>query len=249
MDTKTTQATFKPARGSMRRYAPLLIILAGFLLFWIFDLGRYVSMQSLSDNRDFLQNYVTDNFAASLIIYGLVYAVATAFSFPGAVFLTLAGGFLFGTWLGGVATVVAATLGATAIFLAAKTAFGDVMRNRAAPYIARLRDGFHDNAASYLLFLRLVPLFPFWLVNIVPAFLGVPLRIFIITTFFGIMPGSFVYTSVGNGIGAVLDAGETPDLGIIFETEVIGPIIALALLSLVPIMVKTFRKKRNATPS
>jgi uncharacterized membrane protein YdjX (TVP38/TMEM64 family) len=106
-----------------------------------------------------------------------------------------------------------------------------------------MEQGFRDNALSYLLFLRLIPLFPFWLVNLVPAFLGVPLWTYVIGTFFGIMPGSIVYTSVGNGLGAVFDQGRTPDLSIIFKPEILLPIIGLAVLSLVPVAYKAIKGK------
>jgi uncharacterized membrane protein YdjX (TVP38/TMEM64 family) len=104
--------------------------------------------------------------------------------------------------------------------------------------------GFRENAMSYLLVLRLVPLFPFWLVNLVPAFLGVPLRTYVIGTFFGIMPGTFVYASVGSGLGAILEAGESPDLGIIFKAEILIPLLGLALLALIPVIYKRIKTKR-----
>ncbi len=117
------------------------------------------------------------------------------------------------------------------------------LRRRAGPWIGRLEAGFRENALSYLLVLRLVPLFPFWLVNLVPAFLGVPLTTYALGTFVGIIPGSFVYASVGNGLGAVFDAGGTPDLTIIFEPEILLPIIGLSLLALIPVVYKKFKGK------
>ena len=162
-----------------------------------------------------------------------------------------AGGLLFlagialGTWLGGLYVVIGATLGATAIFLIAKTSLGDFLKSKAGPRLQRMEEGFRENALSYLLFLRLIPVFPFWLVNLVPAFLGVGLLTFVIGTFVGIIPGSLVFASVGNGLGAVFDAGGTPDLSIIFRPAVLGPILALAVLALIPVAYKRFSNKKS----
>jgi uncharacterized membrane protein YdjX (TVP38/TMEM64 family) len=120
-----------------------------------------------------------------------------------------------------------------------------VLRAKAGPFLTKMEDGFRENAMSYLLVLRLVPLFPFWLVNLVPAFLGVPTGTYVIGTFFGIIPGTFVFASVGNGLGALLDAGQDPNLGIIFQPNVLGPLIALALLSLVPVAYKKYQARKN----
>ncbi len=165
-----------------------------------------------------------------------------AFSLPGGLVATLTGGFLFGTWLGGAATVIGATVGASILFLAAKTAFADLLRDKAGPAIARMEEGFRQNAFSYLLFLRLVPVFPFWLVNLAPAFLGVTLRTFIGATFLGIIPGTFVFASLGNGLGAIFDAGGTPDLHLLRQPQIVGPLIALAVLSLLPVFIRRFRR-------
>ena len=133
----------------------------------------------------------------------------------------------------------------TGLFLIARTALGDVLRAKAGPFLAKMEEGFRENALSYLLVLRLIPLFPFWLVNLVPAFLGVSTIHYVIGTFFGIIPGTFVFASVGNGLGALLDAGEDPNLGIIFQPEVLGPLVALALLSLLPVLYKRHQAKKN----
>ena len=153
-----------------------------------------------------------------------------------------AAGFRFGAVSGTIYGIGGATVGATGLFLAARTALGEPLRARAGPSLHRLEQGFRKNALSYLLFLRLIPLFPFWLVNLVPAFLGVPLRTYVIGTAIGIIPGCFVYASVGNGLGAVFDAGETPDLGIIFKPDILIPIVGLAILALLPIAYKRFKR-------
>lgn len=232
----------KQSGSSLGRLLPLVILAAGLGAFFVLDLGQYVTLDALKENREFLQTFVAENTALAFTVYMAVYAVMVAFSLPGALIATLTGGFLFGTVFGGLATVVAATIGATIVFLIAKTALGDTLRAKAGPGIQKMEAGFQKNAFSYLMVLRLVPLFPFFLVNLAPAFLGVKLRTFVIATFFGIIPGTFVFASVGNGLGAIFDEGGEPNLGIIFQPEVLGPILALAALSLVPVIYKRFSK-------
>jgi uncharacterized membrane protein YdjX (TVP38/TMEM64 family) len=155
---------------------------------------------------------------------------------------------LFGAVLGTSLTVLGATAGAVAVFLAARSAFGDVLRARADSFVGRLEAGFRRDAFSYLLFLRLVPAFPFWLVNIAPAVFKVPLRTFAITTFLGIIPGTAVYCSVGAGLGSVLDRNEAPDLGLVFEPRVLLPLLALAALALVPMLYGRWKARRGGGP-
>ena len=231
---------------SLARLAPLAIVATAFAAFFVFDLDRFLSFDALSDNREALLAWQEAHRTLAIGVFVAVYAFAVALSLPGAIWMTIAGGFLFGPVEGSVLVVIAATVGASAIFLAARYALGDALRARAGPAIRKMEAGFRDNALSYLLVLRLVPLFPFWLVNLVPAFLGVPLRTFVIGTFLGIIPGSVVYTLVGNGLGAVFDAGEEPDLGVIFKPEILAPIAGLAVLSLVPVGYKKIRRKQAA---
>lgn len=228
-----------------RRVLPLTILVAGLVLFFVFDLDRFASLEALKQNRETLQMLVAENGVLAVIGFGLIYAVVVAFSLPGGAIMTLTAGFLFGTIGGGLIVVVGATLGATGLFLIARTALGDVLRAKAGPFLARMEEGFRENALSYLLVLRLIPLFPFWLVNLVPAFLGVSTTHYVIGTFFGIIPGTFVFASVGNGLGALLDAGEDPNLGVIFQPEVLGSLVALALLSLLPVLYKRHQAKKS----
>jgi uncharacterized membrane protein YdjX (TVP38/TMEM64 family) len=143
---------------------------------------------------------------------------------------------------GGLFNVIGASLGATMIFLAARTVLGDVLRARAGPFLQKLEAGFRENELSYMFVLRLVPLFPFWLVNLAPAFLGVRTSTFVGGTFVGIIPGAFVFASVGTGLGAVLAAGGTPDGSALLQPHVILPIIGLALLAMIPVVTKRLRR-------
>jgi uncharacterized membrane protein YdjX (TVP38/TMEM64 family) len=233
----------KSASSPIRRFAPLVILLAAIVAFFALGLHKYLSFETLRQNREILLDFVGRHPWLAPLLFMAVYAAVVALSVPGGAILTIAGGFLFGIPAGTLYVVVAATLGATIVFLIARTALGDLLRARAGPRMRRMEQGFHENAFSYLLVLRLIPLFPFWLVNIVPAFLGVGLGTYVIATFIGIIPGGFVYASVGNGLGAVFDRGGTPDLGIIFEPAIIVPILGLAVLALLPIAYRKFRTR------
>ena len=240
----------EPTRSTPRkdlspgRLLPLVVLVTGLGLFFAFGLDRYLSFEALHEHREWLVARIEKlGFLAGLIFFA-IYTTVIAFSIPGGAILTIAAGFVFGTLAAAGWVVPAATLGAVALFLAARTALGKFLRARAGPALRRMEAGFQKNALSYLLFLRLIPIFPFWLVNLVPAFLGVPRKTYVIGTFFGIIPGTLVYASLGNGLGAVLDAGKTPDLNIIFDPEILLPILALAVLALLPVFYKKFQARQ-----
>lgn len=228
-------------RRGFGRFLPLLALASGLVLFFALDLDRHLSFQALGDHREALLAFVRGNAAAAGASYVAAYALAVAFSVPGATVLTLAGGFLFGTWLAAAYAVVGATAGAAAVFLAARSAFGGALRRRAGPWAGRLESGFRKDAFSYLLALRLMPVFPFWLVNLVAALLDVPFGTYILGTMLGIIPGSLVYASIGNGLGTVFEGGGVPDPGILLEPEVLLPLAGLALLSLAPILYRRLK--------
>ena len=229
-------------RSGIRRWGLALVLALGFAWYFLLDLDRLVSVEGLARHRDALEAWVDANPLLSRGVYAGLYFLAIAFSLPVGVLLTVAGGMVFGLVEGTALTVLAATAGAVAVFLAARTAIGDALRRRAGPLAARLEDGFRENALSYLLVLRLVPLFPFWLVNIVPALLGVPLVTYAIGTFLGIIPGTFVFVSVGNGLEALIDQGRLPGIEVFLEPAVLTPLAGLTLLSLVPVVYKRLRR-------
>ena len=213
------------------------------MAFFVLGLDSYVTLESLRDHRSLLIDFVAENALVAGLMFVAVYAVATALSLPGGLILSLSSGFLFGTWLGGCLAAVGATIGASAIFMIAKTSLGDAMLARAGPFIKKMEAGFQRDAASYMLILRLVPLFPFWLVNIVPAFLGVPFRTYLITTAVGILPAAFIYTGVGNGLGRLFEIGEDPNLSAIFEPQFLFPLLGLAVLAMIPVGYKKWRAR------
>ena len=245
------------APGTAGRPAPLLprLLAAGVAVAVVLAALKltgalhYLSFSELARNRDWLVGEVGRLGLAAPLLFILVYAVCTAFSLPTGLLLSTLGGFLFGTWWGALCNVVGATIGATAIFLAAKTVLGDALRARAGPFVRKLEAGFRENALSYLLVLRLVPLFPFWLVNLAPAFLGVHLRTFVVGTFLGIIPGALVYAGVGTGLGAILESGGEPSAAAILQPRILLPIAGLVVLALVPVLYKRLRGAPPAAPA
>jgi uncharacterized membrane protein YdjX (TVP38/TMEM64 family) len=231
---------------SWRRLLPVAILLLGLALFLLLDCKRFVSFEMLSRHHVALAAWVAQNPLPASLLYLAVYALVVAFSLPVAALLTPIGGFLFGVWLGAGLSVIGATLGSIVLFLAARSALHDAFHRKAGATLARLEAGFRRDSFSYLLFLRLVPVFPFWLVNIVPALLGMRLDRYVLATLIGIVPAAVVYSSVGDGLGKVLKRGEHPNLGIIFEWHVLLPLLGLAALSLVPVVYSRWRGRGGA---
>jgi uncharacterized membrane protein YdjX (TVP38/TMEM64 family) len=227
---------------SARRLVPLGLLVVAGIAFIVAGGHKYLSFAALAENRDWLCSLVKSWGIVAALLYVAVYGVLVALSVPGAAVLTIAGGFLFGTWLGALCAVIGATLGATMIFLAARAGLGGLAQ-RAGRFAGKFEAGFRADAFSYLLVLRLVPIFPFWLVNLVPALVGVRLPTYVLATFLGIIPGTFVYASLGKGLGDVV---EEPDLTILFKPSVLVPIVGLALLALIPVGYKRWRARKAA---
>lgn len=226
----------------MNRLWPLALIALALAAFFFFGLHKYFTLDALRENRVALQAFVAQNYWQAILIFMGVYALAVAMSFPGASFMTIVGGFLFGLW-GTIPTVIAATLGATGIFLIARSALGESLRRAAGGYVENFEKGFKEGEFSYLLTLRLIPAFPFWVVNIVPALLNANLAKYVAATFLGIIPGTFVFTSIGNGAGAAFDAGKDVQLtGVMTQPEILLPILGLIALSLIPVAYRRFFK-------
>jgi len=227
----------KPAGGTpalKRLFLPGLLV-AGLVIFFALGGHETLSWDSIARNYAALKSHADSNLLIAALAFLVLYALAVSFSLPIALPLTLTGGAIFG-WLAILLVVTGATLGAGVVFIAARTVFADMARRRAGPFIARLEDGFTRNAFSYLLALRLIPAAPFWVVNIVPALTRMTLTSFMMATFIGILPGSAVFVSVGRGFDHILAAGRTPDLEILGSPAILGPLVALGLLSLLPVL-------------
>ncbi len=236
-----------PAQNPILRRLPLIII-AAVALFGAIFLRDFLSFEALRDNRETLLAFRDNNYVLTVLVFIAAYVAIVAFSLPGATFATLAGGFMFATFPGALFNVVGATIGATAIFLAARWGFGEKLGAKlegSDGLVKKIKDGIDENQWSMLFSIRLIPIVPFFMANLVPSFLEVPLRRFVISTFLGIIPGTVVYTSVGAGLGEVFARGETPNLGIIFEWHILLPILGLAALSLLPIVLNAVRGKKG----
>jgi uncharacterized membrane protein YdjX (TVP38/TMEM64 family) len=247
----------------LKRLWPLLALLAaaGFVL--TMGWHRYLTLEELAANREALRAFIDANMLLSVAIFIALYVATVALSLPGGAVLTIAGGFLFGWVFGGVAAIVGATIGACVAFLIARSALSDLVAARAGPWLSRFRQGFQEDAFSYLLFLRLVPIFPFWLVNLAPGLLGVSFATYVAATILGIIPGTFAYSLAGNGLDSVIDAQQIAhqsclakmgpggqescpyalDPGALLTPELIAGLVALGLVALVPVAVKWLRRR------
>lgn len=231
------------------RLLPLAVILSVALIGG-YLLRDYLSFETLRENRQALLDIRDANFALTVLVFMAVYVVIVMFSLPGATIATLTGGFLFATFPGVLFNVTAATIGAVGIFLAARWGLGERLAAKmeaSQGAVKKIKDGIDENQWSMLFLIRLVPAVPFFVANLVPALVGVPLSRFAISTFLGIIPGGIVFTSVGAGLGEVFARGETPDLGIIFEPEILLPILGLCALAALPIALKFIRGQKGAS--
>lgn len=193
-------------RWTLKKFAPLIFLLGLVMLGYLQGWHQYLTLANVAENRDQLVSFVNQHYLASILIFALLYMAVVATSLPGGLLLTITGGFLFGAWVGTLTTVISATIGATLIFLIARSSLGAPLLAKAGPKLNRMKDGFSKDAMNYLLFLRLVPLFPFWLVNLAPAFLGVRLKTYMIGTFIGIIPGTFAFSYAGTALDSIIEA-------------------------------------------
>jgi len=247
-------------KSALRRFGPLAVLLVLIAVAWAAGLRDYLSLRSIVEHRDWLQHVVADRFLLAVAAYTGIYVLTVAFSLPGATVLTVFGGFLFGWFAAGVATVIGATIGATAVFLIAQTSIGDALSKKAGPFARKLADGFREDAFHYMLFLRLVPVFPFWLVNIAPALFEVPLRTYVITTLIGIIPGTFAFAILGSGLDSIITQQQeayiacmaskpekvcemTLDPSALVTPQMIAAFVALGVVALIPVAIKHMRKK------
>lgn len=246
-----------PPRG---RWLPLAILAGAMALAYAMGWHHYLTFKTIGTNYDALKSYIAQHSALALAIYMLLYVVVVALSLPGGLVMTLTGGLLFGWQVGAAATIIAATFGATLVFLVAKTSLGESLAAKAGPWLASLRDGFRENAMSYLLFLRLVPAFPFFVVNLAPALLGVPLKTYVIGTLIGIIPGTIAFSVAGSGLGSVVEAQNasyqecvarsggaeaqcpyTIDTSAILTNQLLAALVLLGIVALLPVAFKRLR--------
>ena len=259
-------ATKSEAAGnqiSMRQFVPLGLLCVLMLTAYLQGWHTHLSITQLALKFDDLQNNIAANFITALLLYIGIYALVTALSLPAGALLTIAGGLLFGWFFGTLATVIGATLGAIALFLIVKTSLGALLKAKAGPWLDQLQQGFEDNALSYMFFLRLVPIFPFWLVNVAPAFLGVKLGTYSFATFFGIIPGTLAFTYIGQGLQSVITTHKKNiescinengaqalcdhglDLAALINKDILIALFLLSLVALIPVLIKRLRSQKD----
>ncbi len=246
----------------LRRWLPLLLLTILMLAVYLTGAHKLLSLEAVIDARDRFKSVIDARPVFALTAFIATYGTLVSLSLPGASVCTLAGGLMFGWLAGGLAAVVAATIGASVVFTIARSAFGETLAKKAGPAVARLQAGFRENALSYLLFLRLVPAFPFFVVNIVPALVGIPFRTYLIGTFFGILPGTLAFASIGAGLDSVVDGAKiaqatcrtiTPtaacplqiELHNLITHEVKIAFVLLGLLALIPVVLKSWRRRHG----
>jgi uncharacterized membrane protein YdjX (TVP38/TMEM64 family) len=230
-----------------RRLIAPVVLLCLIATIWASGLINYLTWAGLAREQAVLNAWVSVHKVFAPILFVLIYVASVALSLPQAGLLTLIGGLLFGSVFGGSLAVVGATVGAVLLFLIARSAFGETMARRGSStngsLLSKLREGLGRDGFSYLLAIRLVPLFPFWLVNLAAALCGMRMRPFVLATLLGILPTTFITASIGAGIGGVLGQGEKPDLSILFSWPILGPLLALAVVSLLPVAWRRWRER------
>lgn len=224
------------------RLLPLVMLLAALFAVLASGVWRDLNLETLQENQAALESYVAANLFLAVLLYIVLYALAVSISVPGAVWFTIGAGFLFGPIVGTGVAVVGSTIGATIIFIAVRYAFADWARAKFGRWVKRLQDGFSSDAFSYVLILRLIPVLPFFGINIATALLNVPMRAYVLGTFIGVMPLAYVYATVGSTIG--LAAGGVPSLLDLLTVELIAAIGVFALVGFLPFVYKRLTGKK-----
>jgi uncharacterized membrane protein YdjX (TVP38/TMEM64 family) len=240
-----TDSKPSPQKKGLARHLPLIFV-AIVAIIGAVTLNDYLTFDTLRDNREALLGFRDQNYLGLAAAFAAIYIVMVVFSLPGAAVASVTGGFLFGLAMGTALNVVSATIGAAGIFLAARWGLGEMLSARfeaAEGRVQMLKHALRQNEIEVLLLLRLVPAVPFFVANLLPAMVGVKFGNFLWTTALGIIPGAIVFTWIGVGVGAVFDRGEDPDLSLLWEPHIIGPILGLCVLAAMPIIVKSLRGK------
>lgn len=230
--------------GALKRFGPLAVIAGLVIAAWALGWTHYLNLQTIQQRLGEMKGLVAARPVTSALAFVAIYAVVTAASVPGTSLFTITGGYLFGTWLGGSLTVIAATVGALAAFQAARSAFGRTLRRKAesrAGMMKRISEGVHRNAFTYILSLWLLPFAPFWLVNIASGLADAPLGAYVAATLLGIIPAVFIYSAIGAGLGSAFAKGEGVSPGILAEPQILFPLIGLAVLGLATALFRTWR--------
>ena len=228
---------------NIKAWIPLLVIALGIVLIYIFGLEHYLSLTSLKEHHAALKENLAEHPILAPFLFTLGFTLFVALCLPGDIFLSLLGGYLFPQPFSTLYVVIAATCGGTLIFSAVRLAAGAFLKREAKPFVKKMRKGFLENGVSYMLFMRFFPLFPYWIVNIAPAFLGLSRRTFVWTTLVGVIPSSLIFTLAGQGLEKIVTNTQTFAEEAIFISEFKVGLTLLSILALTPIFVKMFKKK------
>jgi uncharacterized membrane protein YdjX (TVP38/TMEM64 family) len=231
-----------------RRYGLLILIAALLIAALASGAADHLSLAELELRRQQLAVLIARHPVLSLLAFVGIYFVAASCALPGVIYLTIGAGLMFGPWLGGIGALIGATAGSTVIFLACRTAFGDLIRRKAGPRMQKLEAGLRGDAFNHILTMRLIPGIPMALINIAAGLVGMPLRTFVWSSFLGMIPASLIFAGLGSSLGAVLDHGGrlTPD--ILLQPRIVLPMIGLAILSLTPYAWRVWTRRRSSRP-
>jgi len=232
----------------LRRFGPLAVIVILFVAALASGVADHISLEELRARGSQLQRFAHERPLLCVAIYLAIYVGSVAVSLPGALILSLTGGFLFGPIGGGFAAVTGATGGSTVIYLVFRTAFGDILRRKPGAFLARVEEGFKGDAFNYLLTLRLIPAFPLLIVNVAAGLMNIPIRTFVLASVLGMIPSSFVYAGIGAGLGHIFAQGGPVTLETLFSPRIYLPIIGMGVLAFLPPLWRHWRKGRGAAP-
>lgn len=250
----------RPAR-LLRRFGPLTLLLLAVVTAYGLGLNRYITLAAIAAHREALKGFVGDHLFLAGFAYVAVYIAVVALSLPGAALLTVFGGFLFGWLIGPPLAVIGATIGGSIVFVIARSAVGDAVVRHGGAVVRKIAHGFADDAFSYLLFLRLVPLFPFFAVNIAAALINLKLRTFVLATVIGIIPGSVAYSMLGSGLDSIIDAQKaaydgcvaakgaqnctlTFDAHAVITPRLVVAFVTLGIVSLIPLLIRHWKVRK-----
>jgi uncharacterized membrane protein YdjX (TVP38/TMEM64 family) len=227
------------------RCLPLVFIFCGLFCFFYFRLDTYINFQTLKEHRQFLAGWTQEHYLLAVCLYMIFYVATILCAIPSSIFFSLTAGFLFGTIFGFLYAMVSAIIGAAIFFLLIRSSLAEWLAEKLGKKLQHFEVGFQENAFNYILTMRLIPIFPFFIVNIASAILGVRLFSFLAATFLGIIPASMIYVSLGHGLGKIFDHHQTPNIEVIFQPHIFMPLIFMAVLALLPVFYKKIIYKIN----
>ena len=224
--------------ASFKKYLPLALMAVIIIAVWFSGLGNYISIDYFQNNKGYFERLVADYYIPSLVVFSALYIVVTATSFPVASFLTIFGGYLFGVAVAAPLVAVSATIGATIIFLIAKTSFGGFLRQKVRKFYDRVEGEMKNNAFFYLLSVRIVPIFPFFIVNVLPALFNMKTREYVAATFFGILPGTIIYANLGRSLNEIEKPSD------LISIDLFLSLALLAGIALLPVLIRKYRGRK-----